>query len=663
MDEVLVNIADGKTRRTTQLMRLARNRTRGKVGPYITKVKTKISHPQQLVDYLETKNNSGRNVFAYAKEGNLRFLKTEYAAAKTANNNVVQLFEELFKTLWIYPRYKAIVNHLKDLASTQPRDFVRYDGLFTGLQQIITDGTYQYNEPVSHILEKISITPEHKSMLKTAFEKFASTTTQNTERLRSTLNLVKVLRDPIFDMPSIMASDKSQVYALMGHGCVYVDDKRIEVPPGVIWIENALCGRFSYTDRIGGFITTDVKLFLEETPIPTDEASRTAYRAFLFKNLPEYSDVKFPGETIAAGRNNLYGELKDDADNPTGTYFKSGIQRLYKTHELNPDVYTTLYTASEEDFESKAGIDTFFANIYKDSIYPTVEYVVNTDTRPTGFNYNLEFEELFSQIQEQAYEVGDLPLILINAGCRVPCGQTTELTRPALRRANSLEAQNEIVRTLPNDELRAVKTNGRTRLMILTEEGAYGAAKRLVERLAATAITPVDFFTFLKSGHETNFFDILAKSIHGATDTDLLDLKDFIDLKLTEIIPEIDPVLLTQISSNGQTLLIQLIQCQMVNAVKKLVTELEATLSYEVFRKFINTHGESPTALDYARDIGLREGKETDLSRFILSKLWSSARREFASPAPPLPSIENRLRAAKESKGGFLKRTRRRNRV
>jgi hypothetical protein len=503
-------------------------------------------------------------------------------------------------------------------------------------------------------------------MLKAEFEKFVGTT-ENTEKLRNILNLVKVLRDPIFDMPSIMASDKSHVYALMGHGCVYVDDKRIEVPPGVIWIENALCGRFSYTDRIGGFITIEVKLFLEETPMPTDEASRSAYRAFLFKHLPEYSDVKFPGETIAAGRNNLYGEVKDDAGNPTGTYFKSGIQKLYTTRELNPDVYTTLYTASEEDFDSKAGIDTFFAGIYKDSIYPTAEYVVNTDTRPTPYNYNLEFEELFSQIQEQAYEVGDQPLILINAGCRVPCGQTTELTRPALRRANSLEAQNEIVQKLPDDELRAVKSDGRTRLMMLTEEGAYGAAKRLVERLASTAITPVDFFSFLISGHDTNFFDILAKSIGGATDMDLLDLKDFIDFKLTEIIPEIDSVLLMQISSSGQTLLIQLIRCQMVNAVKKLVTKLETTLSYEAFRKFIHTPSSVLTALDYARNIGLREGKETDLSRFILSKLWSSARREFSSPAPSLPSIENRLRAAKESKGGFRKRTRKqiksRNRV
>jgi hypothetical protein len=75
MNEVPVNLANAKTRRTTQLMRLARNRTRGKVGPYITKVKRKISDPQQLVDYLETKNTSGRTAFSYAQEGNLRFLK------------------------------------------------------------------------------------------------------------------------------------------------------------------------------------------------------------------------------------------------------------------------------------------------------------------------------------------------------------------------------------------------------------------------------------------------------------------------------------------------------------------------------------------------------------------------------------------------------------
>jgi hypothetical protein len=436
MDDVPVN-KNSKTRRTTQLMRLARNRTRGKVGPYIRKIQPTITN-QQLVNYMNTQNESGKNVFSYAEEGNLRFLKSVYAAAKTADTNVAQLFGEFSKTPATSPRYEYIINRLKSLVSTKPYEFLSYGGLFSGLQKIIKDKVYPSDEPVKYILERCSKMQHQRTRLKTAFETFVGTTTENTDRLRKYVMIaLGILKNPIFDMPDIMADEKTHVYALMGHACVHVDDSRIEVPPGVIWIETALCGRYSYTNRIDGFITADMKRFFEETPIPTDEAARSAYRNFIFKSYQYYMDVKFPGDTIASGRQTLQGEVFDlKTSLPTGEFFKSGTHRLYNTDKLNEE-YRREYWTKDYDFKSQAGKNAFFSQVYKDSIYPTVEQVVQNN--PTSSNYSLEFEDLFSRIREQSYTVGDKPLVLINIGCRSPCGHGKELERPALRRANSLE--------------------------------------------------------------------------------------------------------------------------------------------------------------------------------------------------------------------------------
>jgi len=541
---------------------------------------------------MNTKNNSGQTVFSYAEEGNLRFLKRVYAATKVAENDVAQLFEMLTETPTSSERYTVIVKRLKDLVSTKPYEFLHYSGLFAGLQKIIRDALYPSDEPVTHILGKICKMQHQKSILKASFEAFADNTRQNTDRMRKYVMIaLGVIKKPIFDMPAILADDKPHVYALFGHACIYVDDKRIVVPPGVIWIENAFCGRYSYLSRIKGFIKADMKRFFEETPMPIDEESRSAYREFLYRMLPYYTDVKFPGDTIASGKHTFHGEMIDPrTSKPSGRFYKSGIQRLYTTDELNPELYDTPYLVEDDTFKTQANQNAFFSQVYDGSIYPTVEQVMNT--RPTSSTYAMEFEDLFLRIKEQPYETGKNPLVLINFGCRTPCGADNELDRPALARANSIVAQKEIIRKLPNtDTLTALKSNGKTRLYYLIEEGIYEAAKQLVERLAPPAITPTEFLAFLckPTQHGQDIFTLI-KKLYVTTrgkDSDFKHLTNFIELKLVENIPKVDPTLLTSKLVSGQSLLHALIISKMSDAAKHLLYYLESRLSAKEFYDFL----------------------------------------------------------------------------
>jgi hypothetical protein len=631
MDEVPVNLSNSKTRRTTQLMRLARNRTRGKVGPYIRKIQPTISN-QQLVNYMNTQNESGKNVFSYAEEGNLRFLKSVYATAKTADSNVAQLFEEFSKTPTTSPRYEYIVNRLKTLASTKPYEFLHYDGLFAGLQKIINDKVYPSDKPVSYILERCSKMQHQKSFLLGADEKFVDKTAENTDRLHKYVMMaLGLLKNPIFDMPTIMADEKTHVYALMGHACVHVDDSRIEVPPGVIWIETALCGRYSYTNRIDGFITADMKRFFEETPIPTDEAARSAYRNFIFKSYQYYMDVKFPGDTIASGSQTFQGEVFDVKTSlSTGEFFKSGIHRLYNTDKLNLDEYTREYWMKDYDFKSKSGKNAFFSQVYKDSIYPTVEQVVQNN--PTSSNYRIEFEDLFSRIRGQSYTVGDKPLVLINIGCRSPCGHGKELNRPALRRANSLETQKEIISKLTStNELLSTKKDGKTRLMFLIEEGIFEAAKLLVERLATTT-TPTQFLTYLckQTTRGLSVFHLLAKYDAKAREEnrEIVELTEVIESKLMKIIPVVSTNLLTVISAYRLTLLHEFIKCRMFQAATLLIHTLESRLISDAFFEFLRARAgfsfHSVTALELANSYNAH-----GLAELIQKKFAIDDRRQF----------------------------------
>jgi hypothetical protein len=372
-----------------------------------------------------------------------------------------------------------------------------------------------------------------------------------------------------------------------------------------------------------------MKRFFEETPIPTDEAARSAYRNFIFKSYQHYMDVKFPGDTIASGRQTFQGEVFDVKTSlTTGEFFKSGTHRLYTTDKFNEE-YSKLYSVKDYDFKSQAGKNAFFAQVYKDSIYPTVEQVVQNN--PTSSNYRIEFEDLFSRIKDQSYTVGDKPLVLINIGCRSPCGHGKELARPALRRANSLETQKEIISKLTStNELLSTKKDNKTRLVLLIEEGIFGAAKLLVERLST--ITPTQFLTYLckQTTRGMSVFHLLAKYDDKTREAnpEIVNLTEVIESKLMEIIPVVNPNLLTVKSMYDFTLLHEFIKCRMFNAATLLIHTLESRLTSDAFFEFLR----EPAGFSFPTVTALELAKSYNahgLAELIQRKLAFDDQRKF----------------------------------
>jgi hypothetical protein len=407
-------------------------------------------------------NNNAEKAYLRQREEGMKEI------AKLDMTNPVMLLDKL-------PSYREtneevfleIVLNLEKLSESKPDAFVQYPAIFNVFFDILYNSFIEYEnivKSVIRILKNISRTPEHIAVLKMKLDR-EDPSTRMTKVLRGLFMTSEIL--PIFDMRAIMASEGEppHVYAIQGHGCVFDKRPPIIVPKGIIWIELTVCGLVAYVDDIKKFINRETKSFLENTPIPTNEPSRQKYRADLGA-LTDYGiGVKFPGQPIADGKNSLFLQAFNEEGIPADIFFKSGIDRLY-TKPLNTDDYKAV----------KGSVDTY-SKIYSDSIYPTLDQVMDDD--PTQDSYVITFKNLFASIESQDYEVTK-PMILINVGCRTPCADLN-LSTPALRRQNSEEAKTKMVSELPIDEL---YRHGREKyLMSLIKQKLFLQARLLMERV------------------------------------------------------------------------------------------------------------------------------------------------------------------------------------
>ena len=304
-------------------------------------------------------------------------------------------------------------------------------------------------------------------------------------------------------MSAVMASESSSVFALLGHGCVYMDRPPIRVPKGVIWIEMATCGQITYLGLITRFHLPQIQAFLESTPMPTNQTERDEYNRFLYRNLNETVEAKFANEMVAAGNNNLFGKAVDKDKNVV--YFKSGIYKLYDpamNHFKN---------------QRRTILPSDYEKLYVGSMYPTVEQI--RDKPPTMENYRIEYEDLFHQIEAQAYEVTK-PMIIIQAGCRNAC-----MVGPELRRQNSAERQNLKIARLPKETLLERKPDGRTLLMVLVQSKLYDQAKHLVDKLE-TELTPIELIEFVAAQ------DSSRKTAQGMLPETAVDMYAYLEEKI-----------------------------------------------------------------------------------------------------------------------------------
>ena len=472
-----VPVFDVNSKGKTQLMRLSEAGDLSKVQEHIEDLKKTYSR-SKLARYIEAVDNDGDT--AFAPEPITAYLESERLKARSPTDwdSVAAVIEAYYENLddeWMSYRIKT---RLIKLAATNPGDFLNHPKLFNILY-LIANGNSE-KVPVITILKNIAAAEPSKTILREKFEAYAAGETSDISLLRRIMRNAKVIEPSIFNMPAIMASEKPHVYALLGHGCVHMDTAPLTVPPGVIWIEMAKCGLFTWLGHIRNFVNPEMKKFLEETPIPIDEASRLQYRAFLTSHSNDSLDAKFPGERIAPGWNNLFAQNFDGEDKPTDIYFKSGIHKLYDSMDK------TQYNAIQGK-----NLDT----IYADSLYPTIKQI-HQET-PNMVNYRIEYEELFRHIESQTYDVKK-PMILIQAGCRNSCLTGAESALPTLRRLNSEERQSDFIRKVSIEELLKTKPNDRSLLVTLIDDKMYDQIKILLDRLAVE-IAPNDLILYLNT--------------------------------------------------------------------------------------------------------------------------------------------------------------------
>jgi len=514
--DVLEKDSAGKTR----LIRLVQNKEYDKVGPFIKEVKSQLPDPKQFIDYLETQDNTGQYALNYAKNSIKRYLVNEYQVAEDnvlASTNVPYLFDTLNNLKFNSALHLNVLERLQYLSGRTPNDFIMYEGLFASLQTLLDNSTKFYSN-IHEILQNITMDYEQVPQMKRKFYKFLSQTDKDTDSLHYLLKQIKVFQrsfDNVFNMSEIMASDTTHVYALLGHGCVHMEEtyERLTVPDGVIWIEMAVCGHYAYVEPFKAFINDDISDFLLNTPVPVDEASKIAYQNFLYQKFDGTVQAKFPGDKVASGNNSLFS-------NHDNYYVKSGIHRLYEPKKDAIEYIRKIRSPMN---------DTLIRSIYDGSIYPTVEDAIKKQNVLLGFT--IEIEEIFQQISSQTY-VARKPMIIINSGCRNPCGQKGELEGPSLRRQNSETAQSNLLKKLSTEELLQVKPNGTTRLLFLMKEKMYTQAAQLVERLS-NEIDPREFLTYLDRTIKSDDGEKLLTA-YDMIPTDDWDLESFFDEKKSE---------------------------------------------------------------------------------------------------------------------------------
>ena len=536
-----------------------------------------------------------------------------------------------------------VIDELEKLSNTNPDDFLRYDPLFPALHHthqnpILKGGG---SSAVFNILKNISQTAEAKRILNAKFDIFLAHTSSSPHLIDFKANLTKMGILKIFDMRAITASEKPQVYGITGHGCVYDKRPAITVPKGVVWIELAVCGKTMYLNDLRWFIKDAVKTFLDDTPIPTEKFLQNKYRIDLGKLVGYDISVKFPGQAIADGTNTVFAQ-GFDRHRELDIYFRSGIRRFYTSMDKSQGEPVDRKVVSYDNGHYLLD-DESYEKIYADSLYPTVEQVIQN--KPNQLNYKICFKDMFQQIESQEYEARS-PMILIHFGCRSPCVDSLE--GPALRRANSIERKEELVRTLPIGELLKVDARGQTYLELLIKDELLDLAKILVERIEVETGpgTLINYFnagqgnamklmTLVSGTHESPFQSFLIMKYKAAR----------ILLKAADEERAFEDAVKYRYA-DGRTELMNMLQHTFYPKAKLFINEFETKKGSDAFAAYLTIQDKSSrsvlTMLD-ARDF------PPDLRELIISKIPVEMRAMIkpatatAAPAVSVAKLFNNL--------------------
>ena len=251
-------------------------------------------------------------------------------------------------------------------------------------------------------------------------------------------------------IPKAAAVPKTPIYLLMGHGTVNPDVPPIPVPEGVIWIESAVCGEEGRAGDESILVTQKRKVqqFFDETPMPTTNEEKVAYRKRFNVLLKAHVySIKFPGEPIYAGANTLFSYF------PGGFYRMSGIIPLQEF--TRADLTMGLLKQDKGPILANATLSEMFSK----SIYPTKAKVLEEyeeDDSPDAFaiNYLVFLKNIASG--KKTYGIAkpsnETPVVLLNVACRATSAGPNR--RPAsLMRTHSFRRNANVLGTMTKEEL------------------------------------------------------------------------------------------------------------------------------------------------------------------------------------------------------------------
>jgi len=293
----------------------------------------------------------------------------------------------------------------------------------------------------------------------------------------------------------------------MGHGCLYDDTiPPITVPEGVIWIENELCGFPTHKAYISPYLSNEaVQVFLQNTPIPITPKEKTTYRSTLASLTKVEISVKFPGETITDGDNDLLLTFSKDK-----RYTHSGIiplytelSRGYNVEALSPK------PAKTKAFPILTNEDT--NDMYSYSIYPTKEQSKQyyTDYLMGRNSKGFKFSELFNDITEKTNKYNltyptNIPnnhMIIIQGSCRKFCSKSPTTSTARIRR-NSVNRLNLHLGQGELNDLRIKNSTGKTNLIKYVQKDLLEQTNTLLTKLKSL-MTPTDFYSYITTEDNT----------------------------------------------------------------------------------------------------------------------------------------------------------------
>jgi hypothetical protein len=343
-----------------------------------------------------------------------------------------------------------------------------------------------------------------------------------------------------------------------GHGELEADMPPVEIPKGVILINTAVCGKYSYDTPMVDHIRNDqVKEFYLNTPYPRTPDERLAYNQALYKlslggfvahDVSVYT-AAFEGEIVPESKNAPYMILGYALPS-------SGIRRLYVT-EVEDANMGARYKALSLPPTSNA-----LATSYKHSVYPSKEQVAGQDPKTYKMrNFHFRLSEVIDDMLTNEGRKFKIPppeldadgnvvkhVILIDGGCKnfsehkytssIPYSRagsvsnTRKFGAVTLANGNSYTDANAIrevdSKTIPA-LITEVDENGNTRLMAYIQEGRYDAAHRLLVRITtkddSTRLSPSDILQYiaLRNTMGQSAFDLalLANTSRTRTVTDV----------------------------------------------------------------------------------------------------------------------------------------------